>query len=686
MSKEPCALRVENAIAAASAASFRLLRPVPLEQDEIAKAIVWRPDIDRFDEIIGTRFPGVESLRRILPGGDPRALWRYRFFEIAANPAETNCERVLEALSTAISVRGVGSVAWGPTSGADSMPSLGVGPFLMGPLGIVELPRTAWTGALECVHPSYLDWEFATLPSEWADRDSICVGRAEDLSLDEWSDCWRDSLQAEVSSHGGEAYLMQWERGAWSPDSHANDMLGACTDSLYSHLVALSSPRDTLSRLLEVCFERCRAEFFDRVRYDFAPTAQKACHDRVRRDLLSLAELWQLLHICKIESVVALSRELGVIRGQMASGCYAENLAHALLTASERVGDDSALQQFFGHAQGAKIDQVLHLILRQSRPDDLLSRLLIDGRLSRALAELTAAPLGFQNPKHDAWDPTDPNQQSLLVRSIAEALGEQRVPTINSDALPLASIAGQVDRRDKGELRAGISAGRVRCEWILKTAVQYLYSLLTPNPFNSKAGAFDGSSVREMLVLGSDPGIVNWAGRQSPPIDLCRMTVGGWISLHAHLRQSVSAHVPKHVHEVLRGQVELLRLFSADRVAESGNLGPHLNSASMEDLLSGLGRLAAFDRAAREIPDALPGFVRFVKEVREPNKPSLVTVEPISEVGVPVPKGKRVHYISRDPILQALRGDRVYSFTDVTRNEISVNPIVIDWTDWLREV
>jgi hypothetical protein len=61
-------------------------------------------------------------------------------------------------------------------------------------------------------------------------------------------------------------------------------------------------------------------------------------------------------------------------------------------------------------------------------------------------------------------------------------------------------------------------------------------------------------------------------------------------------------------------------------------------------------------------------------------------VEPIEEFGIGGPKRKLAHYTDRAEILTALRGDRIYSFADVTRNAISINPIMIDWTEFCRKV
>jgi hypothetical protein len=126
--------------------------------------------------------------------------------------------------------------------------------------------------------------------------------------------------------------------------------------------------------------------------------------------------------------------------------------------------------------------------------------------------------------------------------------------------------------------------------------------------------------------------------------------------------------------------------FGCLEVSKSGNLGAHHNQVGASALAAAYESLYRFDLCARDTQDALPDFVRFVKEIRTPNKPSEVIVEPIEEFGIGGPKRKLAHYTDHAEILTVLRGDRIYSFTDVTRNAISINPLMIDWTEYCRKV
>ena len=97
MNEQALSPRIENAIAAAAAASFYLLRPVSADQDQIRKALVWQPEAEQWDEEISTVMDGFDLLSRFVVGGDPSSLWRYLFFELAVNPAANNCDAVLRS-------------------------------------------------------------------------------------------------------------------------------------------------------------------------------------------------------------------------------------------------------------------------------------------------------------------------------------------------------------------------------------------------------------------------------------------------------------------------------------------------------------------------------------------------------------------------------------------------------------
>ncbi len=93
-------------------------------------------------------------------------------------------------------------------------------------------------------------------------------------------------------------------------------------------------------------------------------------------------------------------------------------------------------------------------------------------------------------------------------------------------------------------------------------------------------------------------------------------------------------------------------------------------------------KLAAFDSRVRRIEDALPSFALFVKLTAEPNCPKVVQIAPYEPLGIMHGGFKEEHYVTNRDL--EFRRDRIYSFTDVTRNQVSVNPVILDWTEWME--
>lgn len=679
MSMENLSPRVEYAIAAAAAASFQLLRPIRLEDDVIAKHLAWRPDIEQLDAHIGSRLQGIESLPRILRAGDSRAVWRYRYFELAVRPTQTDCQAVLKAVSAGLLDRGLS----GGCSGG--IATRGVGSFLLGPLGVIELPRVSWVSALETVHYTYQSWEWETTPAEVADRSAIEAGRVVDLfDGSGWSDRWRGWFLNDYCSpvHRGEISLWQGERGDWAP---ANNTIPARLSRFGTGLIdVLLSDHDELVSLVEACVQECRAEFFDGVIYDFSVEARKALLEPGAIRALDRAALWQLLHVARPESLIAIARERRLVPAPIDTVSFAEELANGLIDARDRSEDPSILDHLL-HAHGSKYDQVLHRVLRTKKPNELLTSLLVGNpRLARCLAKVTSAPLRFQSAKSDAWDHTSDAEQGAFVMSVAEAFGFQEVPRLNSIVHPLRQLGHPIDRE---QLQAHVGKARRRVEWILKTASQYIYQIIRISEVSRRV-LYERAhlGVWSFVDFESDEELRKWAAAQSPPIVLGRLTGTQLSAVHLQLCSSVSEDAPLHLKKVRDSQRDLMKEYGRSSVARAGNLGAHDNQATPKQLMEAYEAQRMFDDGARRNLDVLPGFVRFMQELREVNKPSEVTVEPISDFDIDIAAGKRKHYVSRQRQPGELRGSCVYSFTDVTRNEISVNPIVIDWTEYVREV
>jgi hypothetical protein len=341
------------------------------------------------------------------------------------------------------------------------------------------------------------------------------------------------------------------------------------------------------------------------------------------------------------------------------------------------------LDHFLGHAQGAEFDQVLHLLLRQPNAQTILPGLLVgNANLSRALARITASPVRFQLDRPDAWDRTSHEEQQFLTRSIAEFLGAEILPDLDQSAHPLARLVDPVDRE---YAQQQVARGRRRSEWLLKLSANYLYTLI--NVRNDDPRVRSGPRfIYDLSEFRNDSQLRTWAAARRPTIDLNRPTASDCVAVLIQLSRQVGQDSPLYLKRTVEAHQAILVQYEKTGVARAGNLGAHDNRASLSDLTEAYETLRSFDEFARSTADVLPGFVRFVREVREVDRPSKVFLDPVNQVGSAVPAPKLTHYVSRDLHPGQLRGDRVYSFTDVTRNEISVNPIVIDWTPYLVQV
>jgi hypothetical protein len=671
MSDQELAPRVENAIAAAAVASIYMLRPVAADKDEMWQALGWRPEADSLDEAMASSIGGFESLSRIVPGGNCAALWRYLYFELAVDPSKTDCESVLRAI--AISMRNR------PAGRGQGMTRV-VGQFLVGPLGVIEFSRRAWSDRICILSATYGDWLSETwggLRSDWT-GSSVRGGKSL-CTLTGWSGRWQQWFHgADLVMELNEGICV-WQKGreSWSPD----EMPVNCRHrQLLDELSSKS--HDVLCELLARCIEEVRGEFFDGVHYTHSRAALEAICEPARLDALDRAEVWQLLHVPRLRSMLGIAREMRLVPIPSAVGSFAESLSQALIDSRDLAGDPAMLDHFLGHAQGAEFDQVLHLLLRQPNVQTILPGLLVGNpNLSRALARITASPVRFQLDRLDAWDRTSHEEQQLLTRSIAEFLGAEILPDLDQSAHPLARLVDLVDRE---YVQQQVARGRRRSEWLLKLSASYLYNLINVRKDNPRDRSGPGF-ICDFADFRDDGRLRTWAVDRRPAIDLTRTTASECVAVLIQLSRQVGQDSPLYLKRTAEAQQAMLVRYENTGVARAGNLGAHDNRASLSELAEAYEILRSFDEFARSTPDVLPGFVRFVREVREVDRPAKVFLDPVNQVGSAVPAPKLTHYVSRDLQPGQLRGDRVYSFTDVTRNEISVNPIVIDWTPYLLQ-
>lgn len=641
------------------------MKPVALEDDPIARVLAWRENIADLDDWIGNSLPGIESLDRRVPSGDCRAAWRYRIFELAIRPDRTDSAALLDVLGSELVARSL----------CDD--SIAVGPFVLGPLGVITLPRSSWGGSTAFVDfDSYASWAEETARGSLSGmfiRDFDVTG-----GLAGWSESWQSwcLLQGLFEQANRDLHIYSKQRYRWAPSeaTPGGSFLPASPFDLWYRADADSRVQ---SRLLELCINQFPALFFEGIDYSRAPRAGVAIRDAGVRAELSNEEAWQLLHAVPEEMLVALAREcglIGVLEHRVQRDCFAVNLAQSLVAACDRLGDRSSLRPFLGHAGGTEEDRVLHYVLRRGPSAVLREHVGVNIPMAVALAQMTAAPRRFH--REASWDPTSDQEQALLINSIAEVLGAERLPDLDVRARP---IDGSGVAEAPHVIESWVMHGRKRTEWILQTSAQYLHQLLVAFA-ESHARTRAISGIRKFRHYSEDAELKAWAeGRE---LDLRRLTLSGLIDLMQHLRGKVSADAPGHLRDVADAHERLIKWYGQNDVAKSGNLGAHANRSTAGELSDAFNALRGFDAFARSTRNALPGFARFVEEGRKVDYPLQVKVEPIEELGIAL--GKTEHFFS--DFGAHFRGDRVLSFTDVTRNHISVNPIVIDWTEWLAAV
>lgn len=678
--------RTENAVAVAAQYAFCARAALEPSNDVIATAIPWKKKAEELSEAELRSIGGFESIQRFALGGNPLSLFRYLYFELTVELGNVDPDKVLRAIADDIENRRISTEKRRPASdfrppdGPWSSSATGVGRFLTGPLGVIELPRPAWTLQRQWVENSYASWQSSVRYGGDSVRESHTLAGFGDLfDFSGWSTEWRDwfcdlGLIWQIGS-GGEALLV-WEnpREQWSP-------LRADIPNQFRKMFRSlqAANRENLSHLLECCIDEFRGEFFEGVEYKFARRALKALSDKEVRSSLSGAEIWHLLHVLPSESVAAVACDLGLTEPAHSDGSFSENFAAVLIYFRDSVKHLGTLEQFLGHAHGAEYDQVLHLILREQEPLILLRQFLFsDAEVTRAFARWAAAPVRFHKGK---WDRTDPDERSILTKAVARALGIEELPSIRPIALPLGSLASGAD---KERLRAFLNNGRIRSEWILRTASQYCYQLIKISEETKKL-TIAGFKIHHVTPFERDKELSDWAASHPYKIDLDALSGSHYEVIISHLVKLAPSNPPSYLHRVCEAHSKLVRFYKDGRVGRAGNIGSHYNSHGLEEFFEASKALEGFDRYARSQPDVLPFFVRFVGAVKTINKPSEVLLATVDAMKLSDEYVKLRHFVSANDCGAALRGDRIYSFTDVTKNHISINPIIIDWTDYLLE-
>jgi len=685
---------VERAIALAAWASIYMLKPVPIEEDEIAAVLGWKDHLDAHDRFFEQVLPSYLSLwdlhhpdtvalaQAILPdGGNARPLQRYFFFEATIDPRKTDLGALLQAIGSALKSRLLPDSSHQPAA---------VGGFVIGELGVIQGCASSWTGTR--AKGSFAEY-VAALLLDYTRTDLFVEAAGDALIPQGWSGpwaVWSDERYRRMRNQGrlsSDCCQRDWHGPEWRPitRSATRVAMGGCLPQwCWSTIAGLQRfDADRLNAILRRCVEYDRRVFHDGIDWTHAPEARRLL-DMLPSELAA-HHARQLLLVAPPETVVAAAMELGY-RPPVSTGhgtSFAEQLTDLLLIAAERADARQLLQALASRAGGSDRDQVLHYVIRQG-PDAVLRGFLMWPSVATEIARITGAPLRFH--RTESWDPSEPADNAALITHVETMLGKQRPPPISDRARPLTA---HWPNDDCEALRNRLNQGRRRAEWIFKTAIQYLYRLLHTS-YGPVDLRIDGRDA-EPRFWQSTPFMERLASHNAslkcllPTHPKRPLSLRDLLAISAASDSLVPDNAQPFLNALRRGQQELRRLCEEMKVPPLGTDGSHDNPMDRRSLLQAVSCVKAFDDAALAVPDALPRFFLFTRLVMKPNTPGVGQYEPHPDL--PSPSSERVEHFASDwdLFLGPPRGDRIYAVTDVTRNTISINPIIHDWTDWLTE-
>ena len=506
----------------------------------------------------------------------------------------------------------------------------------------------------------------------------------------------------------GEMFFYYRFHRRWMVGVSSNSGLEDCSAAVLSRI----SDARLLIQLLRRCLELDRKPFYaETSTWRYAERA-KAALEQVSNGgtTLSVEDSRQLLLLARPETVLRCTNELRValrdgdlleplaIRdGRLVPAwttkvCFAVNLARALEAAYEKTGNLPQLDFLTCFSRGDRFHRTLHYVLRQS-PTDILRAQLTQPAIASALAAMTYCHSRFGEP--GSWDASDPALQEQLFREVAAGLGFAKPPETLAKTRPF----------DRRELRRLLNSGntdalqnlanqvRRHAEWIFKTVIQWSYATWsTIRPDEAPEGTFlpdekdicaVGPFFRSELFIKrvKDEGL-SFAGKPLAIKVDGKLTLG---ELHT-LLCSVGSLLPygdkAAMNPMLEEHNELSRLYSDYQVASVGNLGSHDNPVAIAELKQGVQSLVDFDLAARALKDAFPQFMVFDEEIIQPNHPRRVRFAKLidEEQGDLNSHADLSFFFTHG---RRFKGERIYAALDVTRNSLSLDPVVVDWTDWV---
>lgn len=680
---------VERAIALAAWTSIHLLKPVPFEHDTIAKTLAWKEDIETLDEELfiealthaqlpadssGTIAEGSPTVSNLEVNQLP--LRYYHFFEAYVDPRETNVDEVLDSIADALRTR-LGSWAQGR-----AFAHMG---FVMSCHGLTDGTRccfaTKQAPQYRHIEESSDTWPIRqTLTPRWS------IARR-DEALDGWSKPWQEWFRTfgpvRNAFSGTECSLHHRLDPDWDWGPPGNSPIGGSADCVAPRLlpsVCELAPHLLMTVLRDAhrSYQRARVRLPDFARAqtlaDFLPHLQHA--DDPPDDN---AALWHLALALEDVRVVSTALEAGFVSLTMddeTTRSSLERQSSLTMAAYGLAGKTAELKELVGRATGTLEEQTLHFYIR--RKDDALNALFSSPAAARAVARVACAPCDLL----DTLDHSDPQTIQRLHAHIRKVTDHQRPPQIAARHQSITyPDATSVTARD-------VNAARTRAENLFKLVIQHLY-LVSPLAFAtshrdgvSAVADADGVANAWARPFWKCEALSDEALRPTGRFSLNELV--GWSSRLSTLVAPRSSALP-WLKKVIDSHASMRSLYGKADLANRGNLASHDNPASPDDLHKAVRCFQAFDEFVTN-SDAWPQLVQCRTVRCQINLPTEVDFHRYSSSSGPDTTSSISAYFSgklarRD----SWRADRIYSLTDRTNNSISINPIVIDWTDWLTD-
>lgn len=686
-----------------------LLRVLPWNQehcavlDDFAERDLNPEDFDTLDMASPRE---ARTLFESLPQGAHKMAFRLLFFELAISPNAAQPKAILDVLCETLNDKELVLPDVLLRSGQ-------MGPFVFGPGGLIIRACSSQASVVALREGGY-----SSALSKLADAIGFSGGSAPNAPVFHPSPSWGEQqlrlfegqrlLCPEHLKTRAEMFFYYGFRRRWMPRGPSS------SDFEDSFAAVLSSISDVqlLSQLVRRCLEVDRKPFYaETSNWRYAERARAALEQVSNGGAtLPLVDSRQLLLLARPETVLRCINErkaaqgvgyllepLAIRDGRLvpawtAKVCFAVNLARALEAAYEKTGNLPQLDFLTCFSRGDRFHRTLHYVLRQS-PADILRAQLTQPAIASALAAMTYCHSMFAEP--GSWDASDPALQEQLFREVANGLGFAKPPETLAKTRPY-------DRRDLRRLLNNGNADalqnlanqvRRHAEWIFKTVIQWAYatwSTLEPNKAskgNSLAheedicvvGPFFSSEqfskrVEEKgLLFGGKPLAMKADGK---------LTLGELHTLLCSIDSLLPYKDKAAMKPMFEEHNELRRLYSDFQVASVGNLGSHDNPVSIAELKQGVQSLVDFDLAARALKDAFPQFMVFEEEIIQPNHPRQVRfARLIDEEQDDLNSHAELSFFFTHG--RRFKGERIYAALDVTRNSLSLDPVVVDWTDWV---